>query len=187
GPSPHVYALRPCGMYLVAGGWFTEAGGSPANYVAYWDGSDWHAMGLGVDYQVKALGQFENKLYAGGFFTQAGGGPSFYIARCDGAPSSSVGRLPSESCLSLTLDPNPIQERTTVRYSLSDRGRVRLTVHDVTGRRLHTLADGIECAGSHLRSWRMWDASRGPLGPGVYFLRLEAGGSVSTRKATVVR
>jgi FlgD Ig-like domain len=68
---------------LVAGGWFTHAGGVAANYVAKWDqgllvigGSAWAAMGNGFDGPVYAIeratvGTVTNT-YAGGNFNWSG-------------------------------------------------------------------------------------------------------------------
>ena len=39
-------AVAPNGD-LVVGGYFTEAGGQPADYVASWDGSSWSPLGTG--------------------------------------------------------------------------------------------------------------------------------------------
>ena len=43
-----VYALAVSGSTLYAGGWFTTAGGSAANYIAQWNGSSWSALGSGM-------------------------------------------------------------------------------------------------------------------------------------------
>ena len=37
------------GTNLYAGGYFTTAGGVPANYIAKWDGSAWSALGSGMN------------------------------------------------------------------------------------------------------------------------------------------
>ena len=41
-------ALAVSGTNLYAGGYFTKAGGVPANYIAKWDGSAWSALGSGT-------------------------------------------------------------------------------------------------------------------------------------------
>ena len=60
--------------------------------------------------------------------------------------------------------------------------RVRLAVYDLLGHEVALLVDGYQQAGSHLVTF---DARR--LSSGVYFYRLTAGGSVKTRKMTLVR
>jgi hypothetical protein len=58
---------------LYAGGYFTTAGGGPANYIAKWNGSAWSALGTGMDDQVMTLA-FDNSgnLHAGGYFSSGG-------------------------------------------------------------------------------------------------------------------
>ena len=65
---------------MYAGGVFTEAGGSPANYIAKWNGRSWSALGSGVNNTVYALAVSGSGLYAGGRFTAAGGKVSAYVA-----------------------------------------------------------------------------------------------------------
>ena len=62
------------GSDVYAGGRFSKAGGSAANYVAKWNGSVWSAVGSGMDNYVSALAATGSNLYAGGGFTTAGAG-----------------------------------------------------------------------------------------------------------------
>jgi hypothetical protein len=76
-------ALAVSGSDLYAGGYFTSAGGSAANYIAKWSGSSWTALGSGMNNYVNALAVSGSDLYAGGSFTTAGGKASAYIARAN--------------------------------------------------------------------------------------------------------
>jgi len=86
------------GPALYAGGNFTQAGGSPANRIARWNGTTWSTLGAGLSGTsafVQALAVFNDgsgpALYAGGNFTQAGGNSASRIARWDGTDWSSLG------------------------------------------------------------------------------------------------
>ena len=66
------------GGELYAGGNFASAGNVPANNIAFWDGTNWSAMGSGVTGPnffsgVYALAISGDKLFVGGYdFTMAG-------------------------------------------------------------------------------------------------------------------
>jgi hypothetical protein len=67
GTNGPVHAIAHFDNKVWIAGEFTEAGGHPANNVAYWDGSMWH--GAGCTYgSVKDLVIFDNELYAVGNF-----------------------------------------------------------------------------------------------------------------------
>jgi hypothetical protein len=88
---PYVHALVVSGNTLYVGGFFTSAGGVPANSIAQWDGSTWSALGSGMNNWVYALAVSGNTLYAGGPFTTAGGVSANYIAQWDGSAWSALG------------------------------------------------------------------------------------------------
>ena len=77
---------------LYAGGQFTTAGGTSANYVAKWDGNNWSALGSGTSFWVYALAvDGSGNLYAGCLFTTAGGNSANNIAKWNGASWSALG------------------------------------------------------------------------------------------------
>jgi hypothetical protein len=88
---------------------------------------------------------------------------------------------PAETKLSAPF-PNPARERATIRFALSRSQNIRLTVHDVLGRRVATVKRGEAKAG---RNQLSFDASR--LSSGTYFVRLQTEENTKSRKMTVVR
>lgn len=77
---------------VYAGGWFTEAGGASANYVAKWDGTAWSPLGSGVNSNVYDLAlDSQGNLYACGMFSQAGGSPASGVAKWNGTEWSALG------------------------------------------------------------------------------------------------
>jgi hypothetical protein len=114
GNAPYVLALAVSGTNLYAGGEFTKAGGTNANYVAQWNGSSWSPLGSGMAAvggntpRVLALAVSGTTLYAGGEFTTAGGINANYIAQWDGTNWSSLdsgvssGRFNDTSVTALT-------------------------------------------------------------------------------------
>jgi hypothetical protein len=79
--------------------------------------------------------------------------------------------------------PNPFNPTTRIPYLLSNREHVTLKVYDIGGHEISTLVDRNEDAGLHFAEF---DASH--LASGVYFYRLQVGGSViGARKALLMR
>lgn len=73
--------------------------------------------------------------------------------------------------------PNPFNPSTTIRFELPVAGRVKLTVYNLRGELVRTLADGEMPVGSHRVVFAAND-----LAAGIYFYRMEAGSFVMTRK-----
>ena len=72
------------GSDLVAGGTFTQAGVTPANRVAVWNGLSWSSLGVGVGSYVQCVQEYQGELVVAGTFSDAGGAPATRIARWDG-------------------------------------------------------------------------------------------------------
>ena len=92
----------------------------------------------------------------------------------------------SGGAVALAAAPNPLRARTTLTYSLPAPGRVRLAIYDLGGRRVATLADGVEPAGTHVREWSARGAGGTRVAPGVYLARLDAAGVRRTRAVVVI-
>ena len=78
--------------------------------------------------------------------------------------------------------PNPFNSSTTIAYVLSSASRVTLTVYDAAGQVVAPLVHADQPAGRYLVRF---DASA--LASGVYFYRLQSGGSVQTKRSILLR
>lgn len=85
------------------------------------------------------------------------------------------------------IAPNPLPGRAQVRYSLAAAMPVSITVHDITGRRVRTLAAGPQPAGRHSVAWRGDDDAGRELANGIYFCRFAAGEVRTTSKLVLAR
>jgi hypothetical protein len=83
---------------------------------------------------------------------------------------------PPQVELALWAEPNPARGAAHLRFSLPTAGRVRLSLYDVSGRRLEQIVDAPFAAGEHVVA--VGASQR----PGIYLVRLEAGGTARTRK-----
>lgn len=106
GPSfGRVYsiAVAPNG-YLYATGTFTTIGGVAANYVAYYNGTTWVAMGTGLNDYGYAIEVAPNgKVFVAGNFTTAGGIACQKITLWDGSSWHAMGAQAGLNDLTLTL------------------------------------------------------------------------------------
>lgn len=93
GTDAEVSAIAVLGSDVYVGGGFTTAGGSVgANRIAKFNGSEWSAMGTGMNNIVYAIGIMDaSNIYAGGLFTTAGGITANYFAKWNGSVWSAVG------------------------------------------------------------------------------------------------
>jgi hypothetical protein len=114
-------------------------------------------------------------------FRLVAGSAAFVDARTAGTI-----RLPAEASLDQNF-PNPFNPTTTVRFALAEPAQVHLTVLNVRGQRVATLADGLFNAGPHTVTWDGRDATGRPAASGIYFYRLEAAGKVISKKMTLIR
>ena len=83
--------------------------------------------------------------------------------------------------------PNPFNPTTTISFSLQGSTNVILTVHDVRGRLVCTLASGKFPAGNHRVNWNGKDYRGRALASGIYFSRLVGGGTIVSRKLVLLK
>jgi len=83
--------------------------------------------------------------------------------------------------------PNPTRGSTLLLYSLASRSRVSLAVYSVDGRRVKTIAQGVQEAGRYQFTWNGVDERGAVMKSGVFYVRLDAGGTKQTRVLMVIR
>lgn len=84
--------------------------------------------------------------------------------------------------ISLQNIPNPASNNTIINYELKETGNVSISVVDITGKEIISLAQGIQTQGNHKVKI---DVSTLPAG--MYFYTLTAGNYKATRKIAVVK
>jgi hypothetical protein len=114
-------------------------------------------------------------------------GPAGWVDEPDPIPGSTEtalaepGRLPPHPRLTGAW-PNPFNPTSQVGFELPRTARVRLGLHDLLGREVQRLEDGMLAAGLHERTI---DLGSGPGGP--YFVVLEAEDQRSVLKLLLIR
>ena len=89
-----VRALAAVGTNLYVAGDFTRIGDLGVSRVARWDGTQWYALGSGIEGlfpSVRCLASDGTNLFAGGSFFSAGGIAATNIARWDGQAWAGLG------------------------------------------------------------------------------------------------
>ncbi len=99
---------------------------------------------------------------------------------------ASVLPLPARTAI-LSNYPNPFNPSTVVAFDLAARGRVRVEIYDVLGRRVATLADGSFEAGRHRLVWNGLDSRGRAVASGVYICRLDTGTGGDSKKMILAR
>ena len=83
--------------------------------------------------------------------------------------------------------PNPFNPTTTISFQLPRKSHVKLSIYDVTGRCIKTLANDVMDAGIKEIVWDGKDVKGNSVGAGIYFSSLKTGDKVLTRKMVLLR
>jgi len=101
-----VDSLTVCGSDLFAGGRFRRAGDVFATNIARWEGTNWYALGDGLNGAVRALAAVGRLLFTGGEFRRAGGVAATNVAFWDGSDWHSLGSGVNDGLSVLALTAN---------------------------------------------------------------------------------
>jgi hypothetical protein len=112
-------------------------------------------------------------------------GSALGLYDCADARLGASGRVPVALSGSVALEPNypnPFNAVTQIPFELPAQSRVTLTVYDVLGRSVATLASGNYAAGSHVIAW-----NGNGVASGQYFVRLQTASRCQTRSITLLK
>jgi flagellar hook assembly protein FlgD len=155
--------------------------------------ADFGEMGSGARTVSVPAADLDDVLYDGEYVLRLQA-ESPYGAETETAETSftwnggNVRTLPSVATL-MGNDPNPFQRSTSITFAIPE-GRsasYTLSVYDVTGRLVRTVASGQVEPGLHTIAWDGRDSGNREVASGVYLYRLSVGDEISTRKMVLVR
>ncbi len=113
---------------------------------------------------------------------------SFALYFSTGAPSVDEGEFNRPLTLELApAFPNPVKGVATINFALPQRTNIDLSVYDITGRRVATLASGVYKAGRHTVRWNGTDDSGRKLPAGLYIYRLKTPDKAINRKLILLK
>ncbi len=178
---PGVTGLSAIGFTSETVGW---TAGWPTEDIQFTEdgGATWTPAPLGDDSVVNRIRFYEFDGQTIGF----GGGGAFY--RYVPGGTSTVADSPGETRARLGGNfPNPFEAHTLIPFWLHQPSAVRLTIYDTLGRHVRTLVDEVRSPGQHQAVWDGTDESSRGVAAGVYLYQLEAGATVQSGKAVVLR
>ena len=114
----------------------------------------------------------------GGYSTPTGESHAYI---CFGAVDVDEEPLP-ERCVILKCYPNPFNAQTTISFYLAGSGNVEISIYDIAGRLVETVADGYYSAGNYSV---IWDAEG--QASGIYFYRLRTGDVSQTNRMVLLK
>lgn len=83
--------------------------------------------------------------------------------------------------------PNPFNASTVISFDVPRSGRVVLSVYDVLGKRVATVADAEYEAGHYQVTWEAKTDAGSSLASGMYLIRLDAGEFTSSSKMLLLK
>ena len=83
--------------------------------------------------------------------------------------------------------PNPFNSSTVIHFSLPTSDIVDLSIYNIAGQQVATLAQGMRQAGTHVINWTGKDDNEHALASGLYFYRLQSRTHQQTRKLLLLR
>ncbi|MDD3534739.1 MAG: S8 family serine peptidase [Candidatus Cloacimonetes bacterium] len=92
-----------------------------------------------------------------------------------------IPEIPMETQL-FSAFPNPFNPNTTLRYSLSEPGEVKLMIYNLKGQLIQSYQRQHDSAGYYQVHWDGRDQSGKPVAAGIYFYRMQSGDYHSTKK-----
>ncbi|MDH4038332.1 MAG: T9SS type A sorting domain-containing protein [Candidatus Krumholzibacteria bacterium] len=111
----------------------------------------------------------------------------------EGAPAkvaspTGVGGTPERYILSVGNYPNPFNPQTTIRYTIPSAGIVTVAVYDALGAYVTTLVDHeARTPGAYTSEWHGRNAEGAAVASGVYFARINHGGTTQSRKMLLIK
>ena len=94
--------------------------------------------------------------------------------------------IPSEYELKQNY-PNPFNPSTTITYAIPVAGKVTLSIYNLHGQLIRTLASGMAPAGRYKAVWDGRDTNGGRVASGLYVYRLEASDFMATKKLVLAK
>lgn len=101
-------------------------------------------------------------------------------------PTDKSGVLPTGFSLAQNF-PNPFNPTTHIKFALPVDAHVDLVIYNALGRRVRNLLSEKKSAGFYTVNWDAADNSGNRISSGIYFIRIQAGDFVQTKKVLLLK
>lgn len=169
------YYVQGIGFVDEKTGWIGGNSSFPA-YQTTDGGETWEPVDIG--YRLNRFQFLGDSLgYAAGRIIHRFTGPPPTAISSPAVPASAIG----------SVYPNPFSQTASISYSLEDHDRVTVSVRDVLGRTVRSLADAVQAPGEHEILWDGLDDGGRPVAGGTYFVVLRVGETTHARPIVRIR
>ncbi len=121
-------------------------------------------------------------------FVQDGtNGEIFYSKEAKILPSGITEKTDIPEKFALSCNPNPFNSASAIKVNIPKNGQIKLTIYDIKGNMVETIADGEFSAGAHTFRWDGNDDNGNSLSTGIYFVRLDTENSTIVRKIALIK
>ncbi|MCD4818622.1 MAG: T9SS type A sorting domain-containing protein [Candidatus Cloacimonetes bacterium] len=113
----------------------------------------------------------------------AGSIPSIFAQKVHIEPTYSPDEILSAIKGELSQNyPNPFNPTTTIKFSIENDSKIELSIFNVKGQKIKTLANNQFAQGLHLLIWNGDDEFGKPVSSGVYYYKLNVNGKTEEVK-----
>jgi len=124
----------------------------------------------GID-RAHSIQQISENDFAVLGFTQSTGSADFWFLRLGLVTGINNNFLPDNRII-VNNFPNPFNPSTTIEFSIQSNSKVDLSVYNIKGQNIKTIANNEFTKGSHSVIWNGNDESENPVSSGIYFYKL---------------
>ena len=114
-------------------------------------------------------------------FTNLTGSPDFWLLRLGVETSINNNPLPNNKIF-VNNFPNPFNPSTSIELTINYNSHIELSIYNIKGQKINTLAQNEFSKGSHLIIWNGNDESENPVSSGVYYYKLSVNGKTEVVK-----
>ena len=139
-----------------------------------------------IDTALELDGTYYYKVYAFDFSGNQSEASDEVSAQIATGVESDGHAVPTEFSLNQNY-PNPFNPSTSIRFGVPDAGRVKISVYDIRGAHVRTLATGQFAAGYHTVTWNGLNDAGVQVANGTYMYRLETDAQIFTKKMVFLK